>query len=177
MYAIFFSLLFLLHSYPKVLSFGPCQTPTLGFVVRRHLEMAHFTPEPFWRLEVDLSLDYTGQHQHRHLDPSSSSTAASSSASSSTPNNNGSGSGGQENRKGSSSSSSSGTDGEAATTTTTSLVRLEWVRGRVFDEEVGKLFLRRVEEEACFLVVAKVEQKATTRVRPQPLNTVGVDCF
>ena len=47
--------------YPRLeratLSYGPCQTPTLGFVVRRHLEIAAFRSAPFWRLVLALRLD------------------------------------------------------------------------------------------------------------------------
>ncbi|KAI4291810.1 DNA topoisomerase III [Pancytospora philotis] len=35
----------------KVLSFGPCQIPTLNFVVQRHLQIAAFVPEGFYGLE------------------------------------------------------------------------------------------------------------------------------
>ena len=40
----------------KVLSYGPCQTPTLGFIVQRHVEIQHFIPEPFWAIDLNLSL-------------------------------------------------------------------------------------------------------------------------
>ena len=49
----------------KVISFGPCQTPTLWFCVQRHREIQNFRPEEYFLVSVrvnvggrDLVLDY-----------------------------------------------------------------------------------------------------------------------
>lgn len=37
---------------PRVLSFGPCQFPTVGFLVRRHWEQQGFVPEDYFTIKV-----------------------------------------------------------------------------------------------------------------------------
>lgn len=39
----------------QLLSYGPCQFPTLGFVVERYLRVKDFRPETFWYIHLELT--------------------------------------------------------------------------------------------------------------------------
>ncbi|KAF2275455.1 DNA topoisomerase III [Westerdykella ornata] len=53
----------------KVISYGSCQFPTLGFVVDRYLRVRNFVPEPFWYIKVahekdDITVRFTWKRGH-----------------------------------------------------------------------------------------------------------------
>ncbi|KAI1901120.1 hypothetical protein AGOR_G00056930 [Albula goreensis] len=95
----------------SLISFGPCQTPTLGFCVERHDKIQSFKPEAYWVIQAKV---FKGKE---------------------------------------------------------SPVTLDWDRVRVFDREVGQMFVNiaKTSREAR---VESVSKKEKAKQRPQALNTV-----
>lgn len=44
----------------KLVSYGPCQFPTLGFVVKRCLEIDNFVPEDWWTIILKIPKERNG---------------------------------------------------------------------------------------------------------------------
>jgi DNA topoisomerase-3 len=58
----------------KLISYGSCQFPTLGFVVDRYLRVRNFVPEPFWYMrlahtkdEIDVKFNWRRGHLFDHM--------------------------------------------------------------------------------------------------------------
>lgn len=51
----------------KLLSYGSCQFPTLGFVVDRYLAVQNFVPEKFWKLDCKYTPPTHPTLQSRHV--------------------------------------------------------------------------------------------------------------
>lgn len=45
-----------------VISYGPCQFPTLGFVVERWARIETFVPEDFWSIDLSIRVDMNGDN-------------------------------------------------------------------------------------------------------------------
>ncbi|MCL2141968.1 MAG: DNA topoisomerase [Methanimicrococcus sp.] len=54
----------------EILSIGPCQTPTCGFVYEREKAILDFKPKDFWKITADFDADgeiFVGTHRAGHI--------------------------------------------------------------------------------------------------------------
>lgn len=50
------------------ISYGPCQFPTLGFVVSRYEQVRAFSPEPFWYIYLSLLRPVQGGNEREETE-------------------------------------------------------------------------------------------------------------
>lgn len=138
----------------SVVSYGPCQTPTLSFVAARRREIAAHDPEPFWR--VVLACPELGPG--RELGPDAEKTNGET---------NGDTNGDTKERR-----------DDRRDERRACAPALTWRRGRVFDKSVGEMYARLVTEGARALGnrARVVSSDSTERAKPPPpgLNTVDL---
>ena len=128
----------------SVVSYGPCQTPTLGFAVARHLEIAAHVSEDYWTLEVEL------------MGPAPRPTSDANTGTITTAR------------------VRTGHPGvEDSTSAALKTLRPTWARGRVSDGDVGELYRATCAECARAAVVDFAETEET-KPRPPGLNTVDM---
>lgn len=51
-----------------MISYGPCQFPTLGFIVERYKQIRDFKPEKFWYIQLKLSKLVNGKNEEVKFD-------------------------------------------------------------------------------------------------------------
>ena len=155
----------------KVLSWGPCQFPTLGFVVKRYVAIDKFVPEKFWTITLAYPTpggveaanvegsdadDTEGElYEAGRADDSSSldlATAAS-------------------NREAAVRGRRGYTGGVAAQGCNSTAIPFTWTRGRLFDYLCARVFFEDV-EVAREAVVTSVSGRDASRAKPVGLNSV-----
>jgi DNA topoisomerase III len=134
-----------------VVSYGPCQFPTLGFVVERWARIETFIPEDFWYLDLTLKVEDSSDQQHEQQLPDESPSSNALTTNSSRP---------------------GGEGGQNSTATSTSRpINFTWKRGRLYDQ-----LLTTVLYEMCLddgqAVVTSMEGRPKNKWRPVPLATV-----
>lgn len=170
-----------------MLSFGPCQTPTLGFVVQRHIDILNHIPEKYYELSLTLTLlhssdnhvvdsrhgrselkwfkDDHGKDSRLYQDSDATATAASVSEV------RGGGLVSNVNVINKDNIEKEGANEEEEDSVNKNTIHLKWCRGRCFDANASSLFFTRC-LEAKFINIVDIEVSRYSQKRPLALNTV-----
>lgn len=130
----------------KVISYGSCQFPTLGFIVDQYKRVKNFVPEKFWYLQIEVKipaefLNMNGLKEEEELEPTRTATGR---------------------KKKSSTSNAKPKD---------SLI-FNWERVHLFDHLATTVLFEQCADTGYKARVVSVVNKPTSKWRPLPLTTV-----
>ena len=165
-----------------LVSYGPCQFPTLGFVVEQYLRRNNFNPEPFWTIEVIISTrEANGDINMNDCNSTNTNKTKTKTKENIVPNNNNNNnqkfrenSGNINNRNKNTNNNNkkggkNGKNGDYIDATETAVFK--WNRGQVFDYSFALIFY-----EMCVLnpraIITSVEHKPRNKFKPFPLDTI-----
>ena len=142
----------------QVISYGPCQFPTLGFVVRRFWEIESFAPEDFWELRVLApGIDQNNNKKEEENEEEGEAIGE-------TP---------TKRRRRCGPATGGGNGKKEEEEETAGAVVFRWERGRLYDR-AACLALYEDCVEAPTATVVSVRGKQVRKTRPLPMTTVDM---
>ncbi|KAF5095581.1 hypothetical protein D0Z03_001798 [Geotrichum reessii] len=132
----------------KVVSYGSCQFPTLGFVVDQYKRVKNFKPEKFWYLAVEVEIPPALRVTEVDEDTAIKLTTTG------------------RNKKTAKGKSNGNKD------VGNSRIKFLWERNHLFDHLATTVIFERCADTGYTARVASISTKPTSRYRPLPLTTV-----
>lgn len=128
----------------NVVSYGPCQFPTLGFIVDQYKRVKNFVPETFWYISIDVQVptdDGADSVKHEVIDLDGPSTKKKPPP-----------------KKGGKKQSG--------------ILSFSWERNHLFDHLATTVIFERCADKGYKAQVDSIVSKSTSKWRPLPLTTV-----
>lgn len=142
-------------SITSVISYGPCQFPTLGFVVERWARIQTFIPEDFWKIDMTILLNADGTPAAQQPTPANEQQQQSTTNNNGNPYNNNNNNNSRQHQ------------GQLKS------VSLVWKRVRLYDRQLT-MALYESALDAGEAVVTSLTGRPKSKWRPIPLATVDL---